>query len=105
MSAVVDLQRLTLVFPPNLEDRLVELLLEQEPPLPGFTIVAGEGHGADFASASLREQVRGRIAQRVVLMVLPAERIERLIAALRVSLPHPHVIWWAEPVLAFGRLA
>lgn len=105
MTVFTDLQRLTLVFPPNVEERLLELLLEQEPPLPGFTVVAGEGHGADFATASLREQVRGRVARRIVLMVLPAESIEQLIGRLRATLPNPHVTWWVEPVVAFGRLA
>lgn len=105
MSAYSNLQRLTLVFPPAVEERLLELLLEQEPPLPGFTVVAADGHGADFATASLREQVRGRVARRMLLMVLPAERIEQLVAVLRKDLPNPHVTWWVEPVLAFGRLA
>ena len=41
------LVRLTIAFPPAIEARIVELLLEQEPPLPGFTILRGEGHGAD----------------------------------------------------------
>jgi len=105
MTTFPDLQRLTLVFPPGVEARLLELLLEQEPPLPGFTVLAGEGHGADFATASVREQVRGRVARRMLLMVLPAERIEKLIALLRAGLPNPHVTWWVEPVSAFGRLA
>ena len=105
MTVLTDLQRLSVVFPPAIEERLLELLLEQEPPLPGFTVVAGEGHGADFATASVREQVRGRVAQRMVLMVLPAESIEPLITRLRASLPNRHVTWWVEPVVAFGRLA
>ncbi|MGE3774100.1 MAG: DUF3240 family protein, partial [Gammaproteobacteria bacterium] len=43
------LARLTLVFPPALEDRVVQLFLEQDPPLPGFTVLAAEGHGSDFS--------------------------------------------------------
>lgn len=105
MSVYTELERLTLVFPPAVEGGLLEFLLGQEPPLPGFTVVAAEGHGADFAAATLREQVRGRVARRMLLMVLPRERIEPLIAALRAALPHPHVTWWVEPVRDFGRLA
>lgn len=105
MSADLMLERLTLVFPPGVESVLLELLLDIEPPLPGFTVVAAEGHGADFGQASLREQVRGRVARRMLLMVLPAERIASLIADLRTALPNPHVTWWVEPVSAFGRLA
>ena len=105
MIADTELKRLTLVFPPLLEERLLDVLLEQEPPLPGFTVVAGEGHGADFATASVREQVRGRVARRMLLMVLPDERVASLIESLRATLPTPHVTWWVEPVTAFGRLA
>lgn len=105
MSTFTELERLTLVFPPAVESTLLEILLEQEPPLPGFTVVTAEGHGADFSSASLREQVRGRIARRMLMMVLPRASRAELIERLRVALPNPHVAWWVEPVLHFGRLA
>lgn len=98
------LTRLTLAFPPALESRVVELLLEQEPPLPGFTILQGEGHGTDFARATIREQVRGRIDRRILMLVLPQARAMTLIDALRDAVPNPQTVWWLEPVLAFGRL-
>ena len=101
----LELKRLTVVFPPAVEASLIELLLEQDPPLPGFTTIVAEGHGADFATASTHEQVRGRIKKRLLLMVLPADRIESVIAALRAAIPNPHVTWWVEPVIDFGRLA
>jgi hypothetical protein len=101
----LELKRLTLVFPPGVEDSLIELLLEQDPPLPGFTIIAAEGHGTGFDTASTHELVRGRIKRRLMLMVLPADRIENLIAALREAIQNPHVAWWVEPVTDFGRLA
>lgn len=99
------LARLTLVFPPVLEARVVRLMLEQEPPLPGFTVLAAEGHGADFARASIREQVRGRVARRLLTLVLPLTRAETLIGQLREELANGESAWWLEPVLAFGRLA
>mgnify|MGYP001403028959 CR=1 FL=1 len=99
------LARLTLIFPPALEDRVVELFLEQEPPLPGFTVLAAEGHGSDFARASIREQVRGRVARRLLIVVLPQARAEALIATLRSEIANPASAWWLEPVIAFGRLA
>lgn len=100
-----ELARLTLVFPPVLEARVVQLMLEQDPPLPGFTVLAAEGHGADFARASIREQVRGRVARRVLMLVLPRPRAEALIAELRADLANGESAWWLEPVLGFGRLA
>lgn len=101
----VELVRLTLAFPPALEPRIVELLLEQEPPLPGFTVLHGEGHGADFSRASIREQVRGRVSRRLLMLVLPTARVQALLDALRDAVPNPQVAWWLEPVLAFGRFA
>ena len=100
-----ELARLTLVFPPVLEARIVELMLEQEPPLPGFTVLAAEGHGADFARASTREQVRGRVARRLLTLVLPRARAEARVAQLRIDLATTESAWWLEPVLAFGRFA
>jgi len=101
----ITLARLTLVFPLVLEARVVQLMLEQEPPLPGFTVLDAEGHGADFARASIREQVRGRVARRLLTLVLPLPRAEALIAQLRSDLANAESAWWLEPVLAFGRLA
>lgn len=97
--------RLTIAFPPAIEARIVELLLEQEPPLPGFTILRGEGHGADFSRASIREQVRGRVDRRLLMLILPQARAGTLLDALRGAVPNPQIAWWLEPVLAFGRLA
>ena len=99
-----ELVRLTLAFPPVLEARVVQLMLEQEPSLPGFTIVAGEGHGAGFARASIREQVRGRVARKLLTLVLTRSRAEELVVALGESLANPESAWWLEPVLTYGKL-
>jgi len=99
------LTRLTIAFPPTLEARIVELLLEHQPPLPGFTVLRGEGHGADFSRASIREQVRGRVDRRILMLILPQAQVEALLDALRSTVPNPQIAWWLEPVLAFGRLA
>lgn len=45
--AELALKRLTLVFPPDVETELTELLLALAPPLPGFTSLEATGHGAD----------------------------------------------------------
>jgi hypothetical protein len=103
--AELDLKRLTLVYPPDVEVELIELLLALEPPLPGFTTLDATGHGADFAQASVREQVRGRVARCVLFMVVPGERVQPLVAKIAGALPARHVSWWIEPVEAFGRLA
>ena len=99
----LELQRLTLVYPPTLEDTLVEVLLEQD--CPGVTTVAGAGHGADFSRASTAEQVRGRVARGLLVMVVPASSIEGLLAHLAARVRHPEVVWWRERVEGFGTLA
>ncbi len=100
-----ELERLTLLYPPELEDRLVGLLLDHEPELPGFTTFACEGHGADFTHASVREQVRGRVARGMLVMVLPRTSRDALIASLGANIRNPEVVWWVIPVSQFGHLA
>ncbi|MEX2481625.1 MAG: DUF3240 family protein [Gammaproteobacteria bacterium] len=100
-----ELRRLTLVYPPTIEDELVELLLDYAPELPGFTTLAAAGHGGDFTRASPRERVRGRVARGMLLMVLPAAAVDALLAHLAARIHNPHVVWWMEPVIGFGALA
>ncbi len=98
------LVRLTLVFPTALESAITEALIEH-PTSPGFTLLHAEGHGSDFQGASVAEQVRGRIARRVLWMVLRPEQSEAIVAALREQIPSHDVRWWEEPVTRHGRLA
>ncbi|MBN8742211.1 MAG: hypothetical protein BGP24_16240 [Lysobacterales bacterium 69-70] len=96
--------RLNLVFPPNLEDAVTEALLE-DPALPGFTLLHAEGHSSDFAKASAREQVRGRVDRRVLWIVIHHERLDSVLGALRRRIAGGDLRWWVEPVLAVGRFA
>ena len=99
------LTQLTLAFPPELEARLVEFVLEQAPPLAGFTSLHAHGHGADFSTATTHERVRGRVRRSLILMVTTTKQIETLLDALRGEFPNQHVVWWTQPVSGFGRLA
>ena len=101
----LELRRLTLIYPPTLEDELVERLLDYVPELPGFTTLAAAGHGADFTRASQRERVRGRVARGMLLMVLPATSVDALLAHLAEHVRNPQVVWWTDAVTAFGSLA
>jgi hypothetical protein len=100
-----ELRRLTLVYPPTLEDELIARLLDYEAELPGFTTLAAAGHGGDFARASARERVRGRVARGMLLMVLPAASVDALLAHLAAHIRNPRVVWWTDPVIGFGTLA
>ena len=97
--------RLNLVFPTALENAVTTALIEHEPPLPGFTLLAAEGHSGDFAHASVEERVRGRVGRRIVWMVLTREEASALVACLRKQVGSREVVWWTEPVESFGRLS
>lgn len=94
--------KLTFVCPVSLGDQVVEALIESEKLPAGFTTFPASGHGRDFASASVREKVRGRVDATVILAVLPTASAHPLLAELRERFPTPHLVYWTEPVLAFG---
>jgi len=96
--------KLTLVYPPSAEDCIVELMLNAEPPLTGFTTWKVEGHGHDFANASVRERVRGRVMRGVLSVVLPRARLPSLLEDIRTKAAIANLAYWVEPVEAFGRL-
>lgn len=97
--------KLTLLYPPAAEDRIVELLLNADPPLSGFTTWRAEGHGHDFGNASVQERVRGRVARGVLVLILPRSRLSSLLEDIRSRVGIPDLIYWVEPIEAFGRLA
>lgn len=97
--------KLTLVYPPASEDCIVELMLSAEPPLTGFTTSKAEGHGHDFAKASARERVRGRVTRGVLTVVIPRARLAMLLEDIRAKAAIANLAYWVEPIEAFGRLA
>lgn len=97
--------KLTLIYPPTAEDHIVELLLNADPPLSGFTTWRAEGHGHDFGKASVRERVRGRVARGVLVLILPGSRLSSVLENIRSKAGIPNLTFWTEPIDAFGRLA
>lgn len=97
--------KLTVAFPPDLEDDIVECLLDLPDDVGGFTVVPAEGHGQGFARASVRERVRGRVARRLLYVILETDRLPRVLEQLREAARSPTVAYWVEPVSEFGRLA
>ena len=96
--------KLTLVYPPEAEDGITELLLTAEPPLTGFTTLVAEGHGHDFANASTRERVRGRVRRGVLTVILSRGRLDWLLEEIRCKAAIQDLTYWVEPLEAFGRL-
>lgn len=79
-------------------------MLTLEPPLPGFTTWAAEGHGFGFGDATVSERVRGRVKRSVIVAVL-----ERGVAASVLDLIErkgavAHLTYWTEPVDGFGQM-
>jgi len=100
MSAFI---RLTLVFPPAIEEALTETLITA-PQAPGFTLLHAQGHGNDFPHASTAEQVRGSIDRRIVWIVIESAALQPLLESIRARVRSHDVVWWTESVLERGRL-
>lgn len=100
-----DLCRLSLVYPPESDSALIELLETFEPPLPGFTTWSASGHGQGFDGASHAERVSGRVSRRVATMVLPRSQADALLDQIGERTPIRHLMFWIEPVLSAGRMA
>lgn len=96
--------RFSLVFPAAIETRLHACLQTRLPTLPPYTVLRGEGHGIDFAQASVQEQVRGRVELRLLVMLLPESAVPEVVAHLRAGVADARVQWWTESVLARGSL-
>ncbi|MCC7247818.1 MAG: DUF3240 family protein [Lysobacter sp.] len=99
-----DFVRLSLIFPPALENAVTDALIA-DPGLPGFTLFHAEGHTSHFANATVAERVRGRVERRILWVVVERERVEEVLDALRRRVASHDVRWWTEAILAHGRLA
>jgi hypothetical protein len=97
--------KLTLIYPPASEAHIVELMLNSEPRLSGFTSWRAEGHGHSFSKASMSERVRGRIARGMLVIVLQRSRVAPLLEEIRLKAAIADLVYWIEPIAAFGRLA
>jgi len=97
--------KLTLACPQALAEQISEFLLDSDALKGGFTAWNANGHGADFATASLREQVRGSVHVFLLTAIVDETGLAPLLASLRAQFRAPHIRYWTEPVLEFGDLA
>ena len=79
-------------------------MLDAAPDLAGFTTWLAEGHGHDFATASTRERVRGRVLRGMLTVVGPRSGMATLLETIRTRAGIVNLAYWIEPVEAFGRL-
>ena len=97
--------KLTLACPQALAEQMSEFLLDCEQLQGGFTAWHANGHGADFTTASLREQVRGHVHVFLLTAIIDQAGLAPLLESLRAQFRAPHVRYWTEPVMEFGDLA
>lgn len=95
---------LNLAAPRILQDRLLEALLEH-PATELFSSAPGRGHGAHPDHLSVGEQVSGWRREVRVEVLVRAEELDALLAALRERIPTDSVRWWTMPVSGAGTLA
>ncbi len=96
---------LTLLLPLAREDALLELLQSCPELEQGYTVLPAQGLGNGATLASVMEQVQGRARRVLVQAVLRQAELAPLLARLRAQLAAPEVQYWAQPLLAEGRLA
>lgn len=97
--------KLTLTCPGALAEQMSKFLLDCEQLNGGFTAWSANGHGVDFTTASLREQVRGSVHVFLLTAIIDEAGLAPLLTSLRAQFRAPHVRYWTEPVLEFGDLA
>lgn len=97
--------QLSLAFPVELEEELIDILRSQTALVSGFSILPAEGFGAGAKLASAMEQVRGRSRRRLAQVLMRQENVAPLLDALRERLRSTEMAWWTVPVTGFGRFA
>lgn len=96
---------LTIVFPQELEENLIDLLLSHPDLASGFTTLQVEGHGSGATYRNVFERVRGRTRHVQMQIVLARNDAERLLQHMKTALPNREIAYWISPVLEFGRFA
>jgi hypothetical protein len=104
-TIVVPLVALHVAFPSAIEEEMIDFCHAQRAHFTGFTVMPAEGFGEAARLHTAVETVLGRARRRLLVTVLPDDRVEAVIAALRAALPSPEIVYWTLPVGRFGRLA
>lgn len=94
---------LTLALPRTLEEEVLDTLMAHPELAPGFTVLQGQGMGANVVLASAMEKVQGRARRVFVQVALAQSRVPVLIETLQQALENPKITYWVVPLLAFGR--
>lgn len=95
---------LTLLCPPAIEEKLLDLLL-LSPEAAVFTSTPTSEHGAAFGRLSQTEQVLGRALATQVQVLLAAKDKEAILEAIRQQFAGAGLRFWVTPVIEAGEIA
>lgn len=96
---------LTLTAPRGLEEKLVQLLLENEVAgTAGFTVREAVAYGRELEFRTVSERIGGRIRQIEIRMTLVEDAVSPLVDTLKSAIPDKDVTWQVAPVSASGTL-
>lgn len=95
---------LTLLCPPGLEEKLLDLLL-MSADAAVFTSATTAAHGLAFGSLSATEQVLGRALATQVQVVLTDENKERVLSSIRQTFAGAGLRYWVSPISDQGEIA
>lgn len=95
---------LTLLCPPGLEEKLLDLLL-MSPEAAVFTSAPAAAHGLAFGRLSPAEQVLGRALATQIQVLLAGNAKDAVLAAIRQEFAGVGVRYWVTPIIDMGELA
>lgn len=95
---------LTLICPPAVEEKLLDLLL-LSPEVTFFTSTATAAHGTAHDDLDQTEQVLGRARATGIQVILDATDQAALLAAIRQQFAGAGLRYWLTPVAEAGEIA
>jgi hypothetical protein len=95
---------LTLLCPPAVEEKLLDLLL-MSPNASVFTSTPTAAHGMAFNALSQTEQVLGRSFATQVQVIIASADKDALLQAIKAQLAGAGLRYWITPVVEAGDIA
>ena len=95
---------LTLLCPPAVEEKLLDLLL-LSPHVSVFTSAPTSAHGLAVNGLSQTEQVLGRSFATQVQVIIGSAEKDALLGAIQAQLAGAGVRYWITPVVEAGEMA
>lgn len=94
---------LSLVCPPAVQEKLLDVLLESDD-TEVFMSIHVHSHGAAHEGLSAQDQVMGRSQAMLIQVLLQEEPLETLIERVRKEFAGTGIRYWASPVAMEGEI-